>query len=163
MLFKRLDVGCGLRPTGDVNVDLYFGEYTEHIDALDKKLVVVSRVNNPVKADAHHLPFRDEVFEEVYSHHVLEHLDDPTKALAEMIRVAKRKVTFVVPHRFNREQKRALRKNIHKHIFTVSTIKHWLKLLNIKRFHITVIYDSFPNRILRIVWFPSEMKVEIWK
>jgi|Deesub1362B_J571_1020462.scaffolds.fasta_scaffold09797_2 ubiquinone/menaquinone biosynthesis C-methylase UbiE len=163
MLFKRLDVGCGLRPTGDVNVDLFFREETEHVDAIGKKLVVAEGVRNPVKADAHFLPFRNEVFDEVYSHHVLEHIDDPSKALLEMLRVARYKVVFVVPHRFYRHQKRALKKDVHKHIFTTGSTKKWLSSLGINKYHIKTSYDSFPNKILRFIWLPSDMTVEIWK
>jgi len=163
MLFRRLDVGCGLRPKGDVNLDLYFNEFTEHLDSLDKKLITTIRVKNPVKADAHYLPFKDDSFEEVYSHHVLEHLDNPFKALSEMIRVARHKVVFNVPHRFDREQKRAIKLRTHKHIFTTNSVKQLLSLLNIKKYHISINYSPFPNNFLRLIWLPSEIKVEIWK
>jgi ubiquinone/menaquinone biosynthesis C-methylase UbiE len=42
-----------------------------------------------VRCDAHHLPFRDEVFDICEASEVLEHLHDPLKGLAEMRRVLK--------------------------------------------------------------------------
>lgn len=42
-----------------------------------------------VVADAHQLPFRDGVFREVHMRHVLEHLEEPRRALREVLRVLK--------------------------------------------------------------------------
>jgi ubiquinone/menaquinone biosynthesis C-methylase UbiE len=53
--------------------------------------------SNFVKASAEHLPFRDNSFIEVYSSHLLEHLDNPDKALAEMKRVSKKTVRIILP------------------------------------------------------------------
>ncbi len=90
-----LDVGCGLRPTGDVNVDVYINEVSPSLGAI----IEGSKIANPVKSSAYYLPFRDEVFDVVRSRALLEHLDTPTFALKEMLRVAKRKVVFKAPHR----------------------------------------------------------------
>jgi len=70
----KLDVGCGYRPTGDVNVDIN-SPYADMI------------------CDAAYLPFKDEAFTEVFSGDVIEHCSDPAKMLEEMLRVG-RKVTF---------------------------------------------------------------------
>jgi SAM-dependent methyltransferase len=45
--------------------------------------------NTDVAADAHHLPFRDEVFDAVVSFHTFEHLYDPPSAAHELYRVLK--------------------------------------------------------------------------
>jgi SAM-dependent methyltransferase len=42
-----------------------------------------------VVGDAHHLPFRDEVFDHVFAFNVFEHLRDPKAAAAEIYRVLK--------------------------------------------------------------------------
>lgn len=42
-----------------------------------------------VEADFENLPFIDKAFDVAYSHHVVEHLDNPEKGLCEMQRVAK--------------------------------------------------------------------------
>ncbi len=67
-----LHIGCGMKPIwGAVNVD-----------------------PNPdrwrwadMAGNAHHLPFPDAMFDSVVSSHVLPHLRDPVRALAEMARV----------------------------------------------------------------------------
>lgn len=68
-----LDVGCGDRPTGDVNLDLFnYG-----------------KCKNNVIAEAHQLPFKKNTFSKVYSKHCLEHFEDPIKFFQEAKRVLK--------------------------------------------------------------------------
>lgn len=43
-----------------------------------------------VAADIHQLPFQDKCFDFVYCAHILEHVDDPVKACAEIMRIGKR-------------------------------------------------------------------------
>lgn len=56
---------------------------------------------NVVCADVYFIPFRDKTFEAVYSSEVLEHLEDPQRAVKEMERVLKNKgiVVISVPYR----------------------------------------------------------------
>lgn len=72
----RLDVGCGNRPTGDVNVDLYPEKNpyrkTENIQPITE----TKKIPNFIRSDAFHLPFKDGCFGEVVSNSVLEHVDD---------------------------------------------------------------------------------------
>jgi SAM-dependent methyltransferase len=42
-----------------------------------------------VVGDAHRLPFRDDVFDRVFAFNVFEHLNDPTRAAGEILRVLK--------------------------------------------------------------------------
>lgn len=71
---KILDVGCGDRPTGDVNLDLfYYGKW-----------------QNLVIGEAHHIPFKNNVFDKVYSKNCLEHLENPLKFFEETKRVLKK-------------------------------------------------------------------------
>ena len=65
-----LDVGCGNKPRGDVNIDF-----------------VKQTVPNFVRADALNLPFRDNVFSHACSHHVIEHVENPLKMISELKRV----------------------------------------------------------------------------
>lgn len=76
-----LDVGCGRRKLGDINVDL-------------------RRATKPdVICDIHHLPFPDKIFRTVYCYHVLEHETvKPQKAIKELQRVATGMVEIQVPH-----------------------------------------------------------------
>jgi len=70
---KVLDVGCGDRPAGDVNLDrFYYGKW-----------------KNFIIAEAHRLPFKNNAFEKVYSKHCLEHLEKPLMFFREAKRVLK--------------------------------------------------------------------------
>ena len=91
---KILDVGCGQKPKGDVNIDLFVGKSAHsQVDVINPKLI-----RNFIKADAHHLPFKDDCFSIVYASHLLEHLCNPLKALNEFNRVSNKFVLLKVPH-----------------------------------------------------------------
>ena len=64
-----LDIGCGLRKEGTVNVD---------IDV---------KVRPDVRCDMYNLPFRENIFHEVILTQVLEHTSNPEKLLKEYWRV----------------------------------------------------------------------------
>ena len=101
IVFEKLDVGCGHRPKGDVNVDL-FVEATAH-RAADQRVnddvpLNVHRIPNFVRADACHLPFRDGAFGRSYSWHLIEHVQDPNLFLSEILRVSAEKVEVRCPN-----------------------------------------------------------------
>jgi SAM-dependent methyltransferase len=157
---KVLDIGCGCRPKGDVNCDLFIGR-TPHTE--QSWTINPTVIPNFVRCDAHFLPFRDNSFLEVYSHHLLEHVDDPTKVLLEMFRVAKRKVRFEVPHRFQRTLWLKYKQcSAHKRVFNKKNIKKWLEKLNMIH-EIVVTGKDFPHFLLPILRLPWEIKVEIYK
>lgn len=85
-----LDVGGGANPFkfATVVVDKDFGEGNLHRDGSTAPL------NNKniayVTADIQHLPFVDNAFDFVICMHVLEHVDSPSEACEELMRVAKR-------------------------------------------------------------------------
>jgi len=68
----KLNVGCGPSFDGDVRIDL-------------KRRPAVNLI-----ADAHFLPFRNEIFSYIICTEVLEHLESPFHALKEIHRVLKR-------------------------------------------------------------------------
>lgn len=78
-----LNVGCG------ANICRFEGPGVVHLD-LDRW-----HYRRFVQADAHHLPFRDDVFAAVACGDVLEHLVDPLQSLREMRRVARRAIITV--------------------------------------------------------------------
>jgi len=67
-----LDVGCGKHKRGNIGID-----YCKDSEA-------------DVIADAHYLPFKDEVFDKVVSTVVLEHSPNPLNFLKEQYRVLKK-------------------------------------------------------------------------
>jgi len=72
----NLDVGCGAgkgaNPRGDINVDVKSG-----------------KLPNFIQASIYNLPFKDKAFAKCFCHHVLEHLDEPIRALTELKRVSR--------------------------------------------------------------------------
>lgn len=95
-----LDVGCGIRPRGTVNVDFFArGNNVQIGDQVKGEFMDPHRIPNFVLADACHLPFRDEVFSAVFSNHTIEHVPKPAQMFEEMCRVAKRSVIIRCPHR----------------------------------------------------------------
>lgn len=124
-----LDIGCGDRPQGTVNVDvdlsseeLYFKQ--RHIEP--------RLIPNFVKADAHYLPFRDHCFQKVVCYHTLEHLNYPVNAVKEMMRVANGTVKVHVPSSAHERfqclfvpKRRRWVKKFHRHSFNLADLQ-WL-------------------------------------
>ena len=89
-----VDLGCGANPVAGATaaVDLHVAPAERSyghgaiidVDALARRGIrfVNARVDGP-------LPFKDKEFDFAYSHHVFEHLADPTTACKEMARIAK--------------------------------------------------------------------------
>jgi len=73
----KLNVGCGPDPDGDIRVDI------------SRVYWLFGRTTANMIADAQHMPFRDECFDELKAYHLLEHLPDWRKALSEWCRVSK--------------------------------------------------------------------------
>jgi ubiquinone/menaquinone biosynthesis C-methylase UbiE len=69
-----LDVGCGDRPIGDVNLDLFY----------------YGKCKNFVIAEAHYLPFKNNTFDKIHAKHCLEHLENPLIFFKEAKRVLKK-------------------------------------------------------------------------
>ena len=98
--FAMLDVGCGTKPKGDVNVDFFHGGLNPQTgDQIQGLLMSPKRIKNFVVADAMHLPFKAESFNVVFSAHTIEHVPNPFLMLWEMCRVAKKKIIVRCPHR----------------------------------------------------------------
>jgi len=72
-----LDVGCGSKPTGDINLDVYLP------DPIPQNFVL---------ARASKLPFLEDSFDVVRSAYVIEHVLNPAQMIKEHVRVAKDKV-----------------------------------------------------------------------
>lgn len=51
-----------------------------------------------VLCDAHELPFKENCFSIVHASHILEHLENPVKAILEMRRVTRNRVVIKVPN-----------------------------------------------------------------
>ena len=153
-----LDVGCGENPRGEVNVDIYLNEIHPNTGRF-----IDAKIPNPVKADAHHLPFRENAFALVYSRSMLEHIENPTKALLEMIRVASDEVFFIVPHRFFRRSLFRGQPKVHIHFFSTLETKKWVKKLIGCDPIIRIVWQGIPNNVVSLVRLPWIIEVKIKK
>ena len=152
---KRLDVGCGNRPTGDVNVDLYTEASTQRSPA---QPVDTKQIKNFVLADAQHLPFRSKSFSEVYSSNVIEHVEDPVLFLREAIRCAREKVTVLTCHRYWRSGLSLHQPSVHISFFNV---KWFDSVLRNYRHEITSAVQPKPHLLLPLWNWPHDLTVEI--
>ncbi len=67
-----LDIGCGHNSKGDVNIDLYPFDRTQCAYSWNPQ-----EVKNFILADGGQAPFRDKMYDKVYSTHVIEHVEVP--------------------------------------------------------------------------------------
>ena len=82
-----LDIGCGVAPRGDVNIDI-------------RRREISHKIPNFLYADAVHLPFRGNTFRKVFLIEVLEHCEDPLKVLREIYRVCYGTLCLTTPNAF---------------------------------------------------------------
>lgn len=95
---KVLEVGCN---EGWVAKALQ-EERGFEVTAIDNRDKAIQEANyffgiKAVKADANKLPFEDGAFDTVVGGEILEHLENPGVALAEMFRVSKNQVIITLP------------------------------------------------------------------
>lgn len=88
-----LEAGCG---TGRFLETLNQAGFT-NLTGLDQSSEMLGIAQSkasitPVQGDIYAMPFADNSFDVVYSVHVIMHLENPRKAIAEMIRVSKKNV-----------------------------------------------------------------------
>lgn len=84
----KLNIGCGADEWGDIRLDVTRKPAYHHRSGRPPTVNII--------ADAQHLPFKKDSFEELRIHEVLEHLPNWPKAIAESIRVAE-KISITVP------------------------------------------------------------------
>jgi len=169
-MFEVLDVGCGTNPTGTVNVDLHVG-ICEHRASIP---FVPKEIPNFVLCDGEHLPFKDNSFDKVFSRHSLEHVGrkpqetntGPFFMLTEMVRVAKKEVEIIVPHRFSlaNAEKRFWRRR-HNAFFNLKWFNRVIpkveRKLNVK---LSVLVDLiFKPIIVYFVMMPSDIHITLIK
>ncbi len=151
---KILDVGSGGNdrynfrpyPLADVYVDLNPPKHP---------------IPNFYVADIRNLPFKSNSFDLVVCRHVLEHVPNFIKALLELIRVSRKTIYIVVPHRYYRPQDPD-----HKHFWRK---KDWIKILNkliekniILSYEIETKWTLTINRFIPILQ-PTEIHIWIIK
>ena len=147
-----LDVGCGegftlnrLRING-------IGKRLEGIEYLDSA-IELGKINNPeikiTKGDIYRLPFKDNSFEVVMCTEVLEHLEEPERALKELIRVSKKYLVVSVPNEpFFMFAQLVRGKNWSRLGNDIEHINHWthfgfIKFVKKQNVKVLKVYDPF--------------------
>jgi ubiquinone/menaquinone biosynthesis C-methylase UbiE len=97
---SMLDVGCGEGRT----TALLAERSSARVFGLDLEEIVVreAAIGVPraafIVGSAYELPFESGSFDLVVATEVMEHLDEPSRALEEMVRVASKSIVLTVPH-----------------------------------------------------------------
>ncbi|MGH7203059.1 MAG: class I SAM-dependent methyltransferase [Candidatus Levyibacteriota bacterium] len=124
-----LDVGAGEGFTLEMFRKNNIGKKLEGIEYMDEALAFAKQLHPHVtikKGDIYKLPYNDNAFDIIICTEVMEHLDDPAKALEELKRVAKKYVILSVPNEPLFTVQRFLRgKNMLKFGDHPEHIQHW--------------------------------------
>ncbi|MEM5854120.1 MAG: class I SAM-dependent methyltransferase [Candidatus Aenigmatarchaeota archaeon] len=115
---KILDAGCGVGWFGKfkpARVEVY------GIDYNPERVKIASRYEISIVGDIRSLPYKNNFFDGIFCHHVLEHLEDPKKAVNEFFRVLKRGgiVIAEVPSKWDPN---VYRDATHKQFFTIESL-----------------------------------------
>jgi len=87
-MVKRIDIGCGPKP--QKGYDAYIDIYMNRSVRIHPEIA-----NRFTKTCAEDLSmFKDKEFDFAWCHHVIEHVQDPNKACAEIMRIAKTGVFY---------------------------------------------------------------------
>jgi len=148
----KLEIGPGYSSIPSVPGQSY--EFRPHyciepdVVFLDIELPKVACKCNWMVADAQLLPFRGNVFDEMYSAHVIEHLEDPQQFLREIARVLKRggMITVVTP---NFLSKSAYLDPDHKHVFNFMRLRRLFGTAGLKPVYPSPNVGSFFPKGLR--------------
>lgn len=112
-----------------INVDRYGGDDTVYKRA--ERRMAGRAVAVDVVAPGDELPFAEDSHDFVFASHVIEHFPDPIKALHEWVRVARKYVVVIVPHRdrtFDSERPLTSLEELldrHRRGFTSDEDRHW--------------------------------------
>lgn len=124
-----LDVGCGEGFTlnklrkNNIGKDLIGVDYSTTAVTLGKKQFPHLNLK---QGDAYKLPFKDNTFDLVLCLEVLEHLENPQKALKEIVRVSKKHCLISVPHEpYFRMANFVRGKNLSRLGNDIEHINHW--------------------------------------
>ena len=84
----KIDIGCGPRPHAgyDAYTDVYLPKNIAQNPELLSKFTKTGLEDMSM--------FKDKQFDYAYGHHMIEHIEDPNKACAELVRIAKAGILY---------------------------------------------------------------------
>ena len=147
-----LDAGCGEGFTLERFRLEGVGAHLEGVD-LNPGAIDLGRTLHPhlvlTQGSVYQLPYADNTFDLIVCTEVLEHLERPRDALAELLRVAKRYTVITVPHEPFFQMANLLRgKNISRWGNDIEHIQHWSTrgIVEMVRdaYHIKTVRTPFP-------------------
>lgn len=154
---KVLDVGCGNNPRGHINVDV-FTDASFHRSS-DWRPIDTSGIVF-IKASGEYLPFKNNVFDMVFSSNVMEHVKHPLRFLRECYRVCKAIVKVIVPHRFARVSLKLHQGRAHINFFNVT---YFRKLLRGYAYDVECSFEPKPHKMLPLFMMPYMITVIVYK
>ena len=118
-----LDVGCGVKPKGDVNIDI---SYDYNKLGYSRPRINHKKVKNFILADGQFLPFKDAVFDKVVSYGVIAYVENPQKFLEELRRVLKNGGSLYLEELHCFSMILTLARRGHKNLFTIRKLRDML-------------------------------------
>lgn len=160
-----LDVGCGLHPRGDVNVDLYID--SRHRRKSIGPEIDVSSVQNFVQADACDMSmFMNRYFHTVKCYHLIEHLPAPScwKLLKELWRVTDNHLIIECPNRYWLKFPNLKRSKVHVSNFDAATFEKAVpKVLGTWNFEVKNIYRGMFHKMIPFPNWPHIVRLDVWR
>jgi len=151
-----LDVGCGEGFTLMRLHEEKIGKELTGVDYLETAIEIGKKLHKELRLQRgtiYHLPFKDNAFDLTLCTEVLEHLDNPGKALEELARVTKGSCIISVPHEPWFMVANFVRgKNLTRWGNDIEHINHWsrrgiVRLVN-RYFDVRVVKNPFPWTLL---------------
>jgi len=160
-----LDVGCGLHPRGDVNVDLYID--SRHRRSGNGPNINPETVQNFVQADACNMyMFRNQQFDTVRCYHLIEHIPAPGcwDLLKELWRVTKHHLVIVCPNRYWLKFPKLNRSRNHVSNFDAKTFEKAVpQILGTRNFEVKNIYRGIFSKMIPFPQWPHLVRLDVWR
>lgn len=158
-----LDVGCGLNPRGDVNLDLYLdGRHRE-----GGKQLRPEEIPRFVQGDALDMHFfKPRQFHTVKCYHLIEHFGAPEcwDLMKELWRVTDKRLLIVCPHRYWIKFPRLTRSKNHLSHYDAKVFKKAIPLiLGTHNFDVQTVFRGAFSTLIPFPLFAHLVRVEIWR
>jgi len=164
-----LDVGSGLKPRGDTNIDLYIESI--HRRGGKGPLIDVANTPNFIEADATNMHmFKDRQFPVVKCFHLMEHIPPPPASpncwdlLRELWRVTGEHLIVEVPSRYWLKFGTLKRSPVHVSNFDHATFeKHVPQVLGTRNFEAVTKYRGIFHKMLPFPYWPHLVRLDVWR